>query len=150
MSNAILGIGAKLLMHDGVGVKTALASYVEIGEIITGPDDEDSIAEVEVTNHQSPGNRREYIAGLIDGGSIDITCNYIPGDATQDLTTGLQKVFIDREIRTFIIVDPAAVVGTSVDCIVTSRAKTRPIEDKMEISFSLKKTGAEVEGALPA
>ncbi len=150
MTAAALGYGAKLLMHDGVGVKTALASFVEIGEINTGPDDEDSVSEVDVTNHQSPGRRREFIGGLIEGGTIDITCNYIPSDATQNLTTGLQKVFSDAEVRTFIVVDPGATVGTSVDCLITSRAKTRPVDDKMEISFSLRKTGAEVEAALPA
>lgn len=150
MTAAVLGYGAKLLMHDGAGLKTAIASYLEIGEITEGPDDEDTVSEVDATSHQSPGRRREFIAGLIEGGSINITCNYLPSDGSQDRTTGLQKVFEDGEVRTFIIVDPGATVGSSVDCLVTSRAKARPVDDIMKISFDLRKTGAEVEAALPA
>ncbi|MEM7303406.1 MAG: phage tail tube protein [Pseudomonadota bacterium] len=148
MSNATLGYGAKLLMHDGTAAYL-LANYAEIGEISTGPDDDESISEVNVTNHQSPGRRLEKIAGLIDGGSINITCNYIPGDATQDRATGLQSLFATGEVRRFLIIEPGNTQAIQVDCFVSSRATTRPVEDKMEISFNLTKTGNETLVAIP-
>jgi hypothetical protein len=69
-SEAQLGYGTKLRMGDGGSPQ----SFVEIGEV-GDFEDGDTIELVEVTNHQSPNSRREYIAGLKDGAEISFPVN---------------------------------------------------------------------------
>lgn len=38
-----------------------------------------TVDSVEVTNHDSTGAAREYIAGLFTPSEVTLTCNYIPG-----------------------------------------------------------------------
>lgn len=134
-TQARLGYGTKLLFGDAGSPEV----FAEIGEIVEGPDDEDSIDLVETTNHQSPNRRKEYISSLIDGGEITLTCNYIPTDATHDRSTGLLAAL--GTTRNFRIEEPGNTQGEQWPCVVMSAGRTRPVNDKMQLSVTLKKAG---------
>lgn len=75
MSLASIGWGSEFSLHNG----TALTELDEVTEI-NFPEFESE--EIEVTHLKSPGRKREYIAGMSDGGEFDVTMNYIPGSTT--------------------------------------------------------------------
>lgn len=135
MTSASLGYGVKLKMGDGA---TPTENFVEIAEIKDLTDGDD-IELREATNHQSPGRRREYIAGLIDGGEIPLTCNYLPTNATQNRVTGLQAALGTK--KNFRLEEPGNPTGYQFQCIVQDVSKTYPVDDVMEFSVTLKKTG---------
>jgi len=135
MTQARLGYGTKLLLGDNGSPE----AFAELGEITEGPDDEDSVELVEVTNHQSPGRRREYIGALIDGGEITLTCNYIPDDPTHDRVTGVQALI--GETRNFRLEEPGNPVGEQWPCVIMSCGRTRPVQGAMALSITLKKAG---------
>lgn len=135
MTNAALGYGVKLKMGDGASPEV----FAEIGEI-KDLNDEDSAELKEATNHQSPGSRREYIGGLIDGGEITFTVNYDPDGATHDRTTGLQA-FI-RQTKNFQLEEPGNTDGYQFSAVITNVGKAYPVDDIMEMSVTLKKSGA--------
>lgn len=135
-SEAMLGYGTKLLLGDGGSPQ----AFAEIGEIVDGPDDEDSADLVEVTNHQSPNRRKEYIGDLIDGGEITLTCNYIRTHATHDRATGLLGLIGQK--RDFVLIEPGAVTGELWPCVIMSVGRTHPVQGgAMQMSVTLKKAG---------
>jgi|SRR5215469_13216907 len=95
-SQAWLALGCQLSVDDGNG------NYLPILElkVINGPDEK--AATVEVTNQNSQNRRREYIAGLIDPGSLAFpAANYIPDDPSQDGFTGFYAVFNSGQKRNY-------------------------------------------------
>lgn len=137
MSDARLGYGTKLLMGDATAPPNE--NFAELGEIVEGPDDEDSVELVEVTNHQSPNRRREYIGALIDGGEITITCNYIPDHPTHDRSTGV-RAFLGQT-RNFRIEEPGNPEGEQWPCVIMNVSRSRPVAGAMQMSVTLKKAG---------
>lgn len=65
------------------GASTSVTSHTAIGEVhdFSGPELERSMAEV--THLNSDNGFREFVPGWIDPGSIEFTCNYVPGDTSQ-------------------------------------------------------------------
>lgn len=136
MTSARLGYGVKLKMGDGGGSEV----FTEIAEITT-LEDSDSAENVDVTNHQSPSSRREFIPGLIDGDEISFTVNYIPTGATHNRITGLRSK-IGAAAVNFRLEEPGNSVGMAFAALVMSCSRAYPVDDKMEMSVTLKKTGA--------
>lgn len=56
---------------------------------------------VEVTNFDSPSSYREYIAGLKDGIQFTFDVNWIPTNATQSISSGLQADVENGTLRDF-------------------------------------------------
>lgn len=135
MTAATLGYGTKLKMGDGASPEV----FTEIGEV-GDFEDSDSVELVKVTNHQSPNNRHEYISGLIDGDEIQFPVNYIPTNATHNRTTGLQAKL--RSTVNFRIEEPGNSTGIQFAAVVIGVTKAYPVEDKMTMTVTLKKTGA--------
>lgn len=102
MSNAVAGPGW-LLQHSahGAGVFTTLSEVRDI----SGPPQ--TLEKDEVTNQSSPNFYKEWLATLLDGGEVTFTCNFIPGDATQNSTTGLLSWMQGRGIQDWQIVPPS-------------------------------------------
>src|SRR5687768_16594920 len=75
MPDPILGFGTTLQVDRGAGYVT-IVKNVEIGAF--GAEAED----VDVTTHSSTGGFREFIRGLLDGGTLDFTGIWV-ADATQ-------------------------------------------------------------------
>lgn len=135
MTNAALGYGAKLKLGDGASPEV----FSVIGEI-TDLQDSDTAELKEVTNHQSSGSRREYIGGLIDGGEVTFTVNYDPDGATHDRSTGLQAYL--RQTKNFQIEEPGNTTGYQFAAVITNVSKSYPVDDKMSMNVTIKKTGA--------
>jgi hypothetical protein len=135
-SEASLGYGTKLLMGDGASPEV----FAEVGEV-GDFEDSDSIELQEVTNHQSPNRKREYIAGLEDGAEISFPCNYIPSHATHDRATGLRGK--KGQIVSFRIEAPGETEGYQFFGLVMSVGRSFPVQGVMQMNVTLKKTGAE-------
>jgi hypothetical protein len=95
MSDARIGWGGKLYLatDNTEGTLTELAEVKDTGF----PTDETD--EHEVTHLASPGRRKEYIQGLIDGGEFTATLNYAPGGATDLLLTDAKETGTTRKAR---------------------------------------------------
>lgn len=75
------------------------ANLVELSEITNVGFPEDEADEHEVTHLKSPGRRKEFIQGLIDGGVIPLTGNYVPGGPTDLLLTAAKSAGTHRKMR---------------------------------------------------
>jgi predicted secreted protein len=95
MTEARIGWGGEL--H--VSTDNTEANLVELAEVVECGFPSDEVDEVEATHLKSPGRRKEYIAGLIDGGEFTATMNYVPGSATDLLLTAAKVAGTTRCIR---------------------------------------------------
>lgn len=136
MTDARLGYGTKLKMSD---MAPTTPVFTEIGEIKDGPNDEDSVELVDVTNHQSPGKRKEYIGALIDGGELTFTVNYIPDHPTHDRSTGIQAKL--GQSVDFKLEEPGNTEGFGFAAIIMNCSRSYPVAEAMEMQVTLKKTG---------
>ena len=135
MTTAYLGYGAKVKFGDGASPEV----FATIGNL-RDFDDSETAELVEHTNHSSAGNRKEYIAGLIEGDEITLPVNLDPGDATHDRTTGLQSKL--RQVVNFRFEEPQNSVGLQVAAVVIGIGKSYPVGDVMTMDITIKKTGA--------
>lgn len=86
-----------------LGLTDDVDSLIELGEIKGVPTFPNSVAdEHEVTHLKSPNRTKEYIAGLIDRGEMQITLNYVPGGATDILLTAALVAGDTRAVRIII------------------------------------------------
>lgn len=135
-SEAMLGYGTKILLGDGGSPQT----FVEIAEV-GDFEDGDTMELVEVTNHQSPNRRREYIAAMEDGAEMTLPMNYIPSHPTQSRATGLRGMKGQR--KTFRLEAPGETEGYEFNAIIMGVSRSFPVQGVMQITVTLKKTGSE-------
>lgn len=140
MSNAKLGY----LTEVAMSTLAAPTTWVEFEEIfnVTPPNDTDE--QIDVTHYKSPGRRREFIAGFVDGGEITIEGNYIANSATDDFI--IASAGVQRHCR--ITLED----GTEItfDVLRTGYERNIPIEDKMAFNSTWKVTGDVTQSASAA
>jgi hypothetical protein len=95
MTDARIGWGGEL--H--VSSDNTEANLVELAEVRECGFPQDETDESEATHLKSPGRRREFKAGLIDGGEFTATLNYVPGSATDLLLTAAKVAGTTRKIK---------------------------------------------------
>lgn len=134
-SEARLGYGAKIFMGDGASPEV-FAEIGEVGDFEVG----ETVGTVEVTNHQSPGARKEFISDLIDGDEVSFPVNYIPSHATHARATGLRGKL--RERVNFRFEGPGETEGMEVNCLVIGVTRSFPVAGVMQMTVTLKQTGA--------
>lgn len=100
MTDARIGWGAELQL----GTSDAVASLVELGEVVSFNLPASEADEVEATHLKSPNRRKEFIAGLIDSGQVEAELNYIPGSATDVMLAAARDAGTTRAVR-FILPD---------------------------------------------
>ena len=98
---------------------------------------QDEIDEVEVTHMESPGRRREYIAGLIDSGEMTVPINLIPGNETDIL---LQEIRDTGEQVLVEVTLPGAVAETFSGYL-SGYARSAPVQDKMTAEATFRLSG---------
>jgi len=127
-SAAVLGKG--LTLKDSAN--NAVAEITEMGEF-----GEDS-ADIDVTNHDTSGNYLEYIAGLKEGGTLPITCNFVKTDTSGQiaLITDCQNGTRDTYTITF-----ASGATWSALMHPKSYKIKAPIKDAVKIAFVMKIDG---------
>jgi len=82
---ATIGYGSLFKRGDGADPEV----FTAIAEVTSADPPSSEADDVEVTNLDSPNRTKEYIQGMIEAGEASLEMNFLPGDATQDATTGL-------------------------------------------------------------
>ena len=131
MADGKIGYGSTVRI--GRGPTPTWTELALIGDLEL-PDEQ--VDEVEVTHMKSPGRRKQFIAGLIDGGSVTIPMNYMPGSATDTL---LLEIKASGEEVILEITPSATGTPEAYASILTGYARSAPINDKMtaEATFRL-------------
>jgi hypothetical protein len=140
MSNAQLGYGILVEMS----LPATPTVWVEIEEVfsVTPPSDVDE--QVDVTHYQSPDRRREFIAGLTDGGECAMEMNFIPGSTTDVFLIAAQG--LPRNIRiTYFNGVTVSFVGQRQGYEIAP-----PVDDKMTATATFKVTGEVTQAAAAA
>jgi len=130
MADGMIGYGSSVRI--GVGATPTWTVLELIGDLEL-PDEQ--VDDVEVTHMKSPGRRKQFIAGLIDGGEVGIPMNYIPGSASDILIRGL-KASGEQVLIEFTITEDGDPETYSGYCKGYSR--TAPIGDKMTATATFK------------
>lgn len=125
-TEARIGWGGKLY----VSTDNTEANLVLLSEVRECGFPSDEADEHEVTHLASPGRRKEFIQGLIDGGEFTATLNYVPGGATDLLLTAAKDVGTTRKIR--IVIPDDSGTGTADWNWVTSAFVKKYAPDNME------------------
>jgi len=104
---------------------------------------EEQAEQIEVTAHDSPGGRREYIGGLIDTVERTLEFYYDPEEPThQKLRSSV------RQTLSFQVDHPAFTTPEQFDAVVMNAQVTAELEGGLILSVTLKPTGEQtpVEG----
>jgi predicted secreted protein len=137
-----VAFGTILAYGDGAQAEV----FTKIGQLkdISGPNM--SRDTIDVTNHDSPGGFREFLASVRDGGEITFAIEYDPGDATHDQDTGLLYLF-GLNVRTnFQLIFPVAsgngFWGYEFSGVVTGFSPKEPVEGSITADITIKVGGA--------
>lgn len=94
---------------------------------------------IDITNHDSADDYREYVLGLLDGGNITLTGNFLPGNANQ---TALITDHYSRTARTWVITYPDTGTATFTGSgLVESFRVTAPVAGKLGVEFTISISG---------
>ena len=133
------GFGTLLQIGDGGAPET----FTTIAEVVTIGGPGMTRETIDMTNHSSPSAWREKIAGLLDGGDINFTINYLPAAATHAKSAGgLLQDLVDGPQRNFQLIwtDSGASVWAA-PCIVSGFTPNAPIDDKLSADVILTVAG---------
>lgn len=100
---------------------------------------EEQAEQIEVTAHDSPGGRREYLGGLIDTVERTLEFYYDPEETTHQ--TLRQSV---RQTLSFEVDHPAFAQPEQFDAVVMNAQVTAEMEGGLVLSVTLKPTGEQV------
>jgi hypothetical protein len=125
MTDARIGWGGRLY----VSTDNTEANLAEVSEVRECGFPQDETEESDATHLRSPGKRREFVSGLIDGGEFTATLNYVPGSASDLLLTGAKETGTTRKIR--IVIPDESGTGAADWNIVTSAFVKRYAPDNM-------------------
>lgn len=146
MTEARIGWGGECwLSTDGT-----MGNLIELLEVVSFGLPDDQVDEVEATHLKSPNKRKEYIAGLADGGDIEVTLNYVPGSPTDIAVRNAKDARNTRAIR-FVIPDEAGMPEWKVETYGFVKGYSRgPISagDKIEATITVRITGAQAESSV--
>lgn len=142
MTDAFSSFGTFLKKGDG-GSPETFATIAEVGDI-EGPDMQ--LATEDVTHHGSTGGWDEVIGTILSGGEVSFPVNFLPSDATQDASSGLQADMRNRTKRNFQLVypDPGG-NGFAFAALVTGFKPKAPVKGKLSADVKLKITGVVTE-----
>lgn len=138
MSDAVFAQGTLLKAGNGAATEvfTTIAEVTNIG----GP----SLAldPVEVTNMDSTAGWREFIGGLLDGGEVSLTINYLPTNATHNASNGLIADMTNRTKRNFqLVFSDGSSTTFSFTALVTGFETGEPVDGQLTAEVTLKITG---------
>lgn len=139
MSDALSSFGTFLKIGDG-GTPETFATIAEVLDI-DGPDM--SLETEDVTSHSSANGWDESVGTILSGGEVSYELNFVPTDATHDMTTGLQADMINRTLRNFQLVypDPGG-NGYAFAALVTGFKVKAPVKGKLAADVKMKISGA--------
>lgn len=128
----VLGYGTTVRV--GRGATPTWTKLALVGDIELPVDETD---EVEVTHMESPGRRRQYIAGLIDSGEMTVPMNLVPGSATdlllQSIRDSGEQVLVEVTLPS---ADPETYSG-----YLSGYSRSAPVQDKMTAEATFRLSG---------
>jgi predicted secreted protein len=131
-------LGTLLKVGDG-GATEAFTTLAQCGDI-SGPSL--GAAQVEVTNHDSPGNYREYVPTFLEPGELTVTIFYDPADATHDPSTGILTEYEARTKRNFqLVFSDTATTTWTFAAYVTGFEPQAPVDGALTANITLMLTG---------
>ncbi|MFJ2701888.1 phage tail tube protein [Streptomyces sp. NPDC087428] len=129
-------LGTKFLRDTtGAGAFAVIANVSDI----SGPSRKREA--IEVTAHDSPNKYREFIKGLKDGGEVELTINWDPGNTSH---LALDADFEEDDLRDYqVIVLPGDPDEHTWDLsgLITDIGEAYPTDDKMERTVTVKISG---------
>ncbi len=134
-STVVTGMGVQFETGDGASpeVFTKVAEVLSVG----GPTVNRDV--IEATHTDSLDNYKEFLSGLTDGGEVTVTMNFLPGDGTQDESTGLMGDFLVQTLRNYRIAFPTSpVVNWTFAAFLTGFEPDAPIDDRMTATATFK------------
>lgn len=137
MTSAVIGIGTLLKVGDGATPTEAFTTIAEVKSISGPSETRDTL---DVTNMDSPNQYKEFVATLIDGGTISCDINFIGDNTTQN---GLRTDMLAGTARNFQLL--MANTGASLyafTAFVTEFSPSFDVESIVTASISMKITGA--------
>lgn len=92
-----------------------------------------SADDIDLTHHESPDGFREFVSGVVDGGTVDIELNY-----TKAQRAALMALWRDNE--TFVITYPDNSTDT-FDGYINDFGQESPFDDKLSCTATFKISG---------
>lgn len=126
-------------------------NLVQLVQVVSFDIPQDQVERVETTHLKSPNRRREYTAGLVDGGEAEVVLNFRPGSDTDQLLEDALMAGDERAVR--FNVPHLGVLAWTYDttAIVTGYDRgTVAAGDKMEATVTLAISGAVTSAAYAA
>lgn len=141
-TKARIGFGTKVYIEKspfGAAAMPLIAAMDKVGEVVDLSPPNKSKDAVDATNHDSEDAYREFIAGLKDGGEIQITFNRVGDDVGQTACDAALEYM--GKVWVFIDLPFATVKRWAIRVIVTGVEDEVPLDDKMQGSFTGKVSG---------
>lgn len=140
MSDAMSGYGTIVEVEDD----SVTGGWFKLGEVNNIDPPDDTVEDIDVTHYESPGRRREFIAGMIEGGEGTIAINWIPGNATD---VYVREWKADGDTRTLRFTYPNNQFE-SFPAYPKGMTKAVPLDDKMTAELSVKMAGDVAYGTI--
>jgi len=118
-------IGYGSTVRIGRGATPVWTTLALVGDLEM-PDEQ--IDEIEVTHMQSPLRRKQFIAGLTDGGEVGVPMNYIGGSASDLMLQAIKASAEDVQIEITLTATGTPEVYSG---FLKSYARSAPVNDKM-------------------
>lgn len=142
-SNAMLGYGTIVQINDP---GNSPGDWHDLDEVFNVTPPSAEVDQIDVTHMRSPGRRREFIDGLIDGGEFSFQINYIPGGDTDDILNAILDLPVGASRRrNWRVIFPNLVMHTFSGNLQTYEPDA-PTDDKMTATVTIKVTGAITRG----
>ncbi len=102
--------------------------------------------DIEVTYHNAPGGRRQYISDLLELGEVTFPVNWLPTDSTHDSTDGLLADLKNKvDDRDFVIVlSDAANTPIYFTGYVKGFEPGHPVSGELTASITIKVNGNDI------
>ena len=139
-----IGWGGEFWLSDGAATPV-LKELIQV-KSFTLPQDE--VEQVETSHLKSPGRRREYAPGMIEGGEFEVTLNFRAGSDTDQLLAAALVEGGNRDFKAIIPERGIPVWDIEGECIIAGYDRGEVnIDDAMEATVTCKITGLPTEGA---
>lgn len=120
-----------------------VAGLVELVEVVSFTLPDNTTDRVETTHLKSPNRRREYTAGLTDGGEVEVVLNFRPGSTTDQSIEAAVAAGTERAVKFVVPQLGVAAWQYSTLGIVTGYNRGSVTADgKMEATMTIAITGA--------
>lgn len=127
---AIKSFGISVQITPPAGSPTAIA---ELTDVTPGGVD---VNFIDTTAHDSSGGWRQFIGGLTDPGTIELTGNYKFTDA------GQAALIANRGVIVAVNITFSDATNVTCNAVVGGYNLSNPLDEKVEFTCSLKITGA--------